>query len=161
MSPAGELTLGSIDDKICLCDWAIENRRNLIDRRVSRYFNAIYENGTSEIIAQAITQLKEYFLGNRIGFSLPVAYAGTEFQQMVWAQLLKIHYGDTISYAEMATRIGRPKAVRAVGLACAANPISIIIPCHRVTSSNGRLTGYAGGLSAKQFLINLEQTSGR
>lgn len=107
-------------------------------------------------LRQATTQLREYFAGTRSDFDLPLAGAGTEFQQRVWAELRNIEYGETISYAELATRIGQPTASRAVGMANSRNPIAVIVPCHRVVGANGTLTGYAGGLERKQWLLELE-----
>jgi len=101
-------------------------------------------------------QLDEYFEGKREQFDLPLAPRGTPFQQQVWQALQRIPYGRTWSYAELAEHIHNPKAIRAVGTANGANPISIIIPCHRVIGSNGTLTGYAGGLERKQLLLQLE-----
>jgi methylated-DNA-[protein]-cysteine S-methyltransferase len=102
-------------------------------------------------------QLEQYFAGERNSFELPVAPGGTAFQQDVWAELQRIGYGTTITYAELAARIGRPTAIRAAGAANGANPVSIVIPCHRVIGSNGSLTGYGGGLEAKRFLLDLER----
>jgi methylated-DNA-[protein]-cysteine S-methyltransferase len=101
-------------------------------------------------------QLGEYFAGGRSSFDLPLAPAGTGFQLSVWAELQNIAYGATITYAELAARIGRPTAIRAAGAANGANPVSIVIPCHRVIGSDGALTGYGGGLEAKRFLLALE-----
>jgi methylated-DNA-[protein]-cysteine S-methyltransferase len=103
-------------------------------------------------------QLEEYFAGRRRAFDVVVAPPGTTFQQRVWDELQRIDYGETISYAELATRIGRPTAIRAAGAANGANPISILIPCHRVIGSDGSLTGYGGGLEAKRALLELERT---
>jgi methylated-DNA-[protein]-cysteine S-methyltransferase len=101
-------------------------------------------------------QLEEYFAGERTEFSLPMESDGTDFQQNVWRALCAIPYGTTISYCELARRIGNPRAVRAVGLANGRNPISIVVPCHRVIGANGMLTGYGGGLERKRFLLALE-----
>jgi methylated-DNA-[protein]-cysteine S-methyltransferase len=101
-------------------------------------------------------QLREYFAGKRKNFDFPLAPKGTEFQLAVWNALLEIPYGDTRTYAQLAHRIGRPSAVRAVGAANGANPIPVIIPCHRVIGSNGTLTGYGGGIERKQWLLALE-----
>ena len=101
-------------------------------------------------------QLGEYFAGTRKEFEVKLAPRGTEFQMSVWMELLKIPYGGTISYSELAQRIGKPSAVRAVGAANGANPIPVIIPCHRVIGSNGSLTGYGGGTERKQRLLVLE-----
>lgn len=101
-------------------------------------------------------QLDEYFAGKRKTFDIPLAMKGTPFQLAVWNELTRIGYGDTISYAELAHRIGRPAAVRAVGAANGANPIPVIVPCHRVIGTNGSLTGYGGGIERKQWLLALE-----
>lgn len=106
--------------------------------------------------AEVIRQLRAYFRGERKEFDLPLAPEGTEFQLRVWNRLRTIPYGETISYAQLAERIGNPKAVRAVGLANGSNPIPIIIPCHRVIGSDGSLTGFGGGLSTKKMLLELE-----
>jgi methylated-DNA-[protein]-cysteine S-methyltransferase len=100
-----------------------------------------------------IDQLREYFAGKRHTFTLELAPRGTEFQRAVWNELLRIGYGETITYAELARRIGKPSAVRAVGAANGANPIPVIVPCHRVIGSNGTLTGYGGGIERKQWLL--------
>ncbi|RWU17827.1 cysteine methyltransferase [Pseudomonas alkylphenolica] len=101
-------------------------------------------------------QLDEYFAGKREQFQLSLAAQGTAFQQEVWQALQRIPYGTTCSYGDLAQSIGRPRAVRAVGTANGANPIAIIVPCHRVIGSNGTLTGYAGGVERKQLLLELE-----
>ncbi len=106
---------------------------------------------------EAASQLRSYFAGELQEFDLPLAPEGTPFQREVWEQLCRIPYGETISYGELARRIGNPKACRAVGLANGSNPISIVIPCHRVIGSNGKLTGYGGGLATKEKLLALEQ----
>ena len=148
-SPVGEMLVGSYGDKLCICDWAVEKRRGTIDRRIQRHLNAKYEEGTSDIIERAIEELEEYFAGHRKIFDIPV-------QCTLWEELMKIPYGTTISYGELARRIHNPKAVRAVASANATNPISIFVPCHRVIGSNHKLTGYGGGLDAKKGLLELE-----
>jgi methylated-DNA-[protein]-cysteine S-methyltransferase len=106
--------------------------------------------------AEVIRQLQAYFRGELKEFDLPLAMEGTEFQLRVWNALRAIPYGETVSYAQLAQRIGNPKAVRAVGLANGSNPIPIIVPCHRVIGSDGSLTGFGGGLSTKKMLLELE-----
>jgi methylated-DNA-[protein]-cysteine S-methyltransferase len=101
-------------------------------------------------------QLGEYLAGRRRAFDLPLALAGTEFQQLCWQELLRIPFGDTRTYGELARRIGRPAAVRAVGQANHDNPIGVIVPCHRVIGADGSLTGYGGGLDMKRALLELE-----
>jgi methylated-DNA-[protein]-cysteine S-methyltransferase len=106
--------------------------------------------------AEVVRQLKSYFAGQRTSFHVPLVLEGTEFQKKVWTALQKIPYGETVSYQELAVAIGRPKAVRAVGAANGANPIPIIIPCHRVIGNDGSLTGFGGGLPLKKRLLELE-----
>lgn len=107
--------------------------------------------------ASAVTQLDEYFAGARQTFDLSIAPNGTAFQRQVWEALRTIPFGETRTYGQIATAIGRPKAFRAVGLANGRNPISIIVPCHRVIGASGDLTGYGGGLDAKRTLLDLER----
>jgi methylated-DNA-[protein]-cysteine S-methyltransferase len=113
------------------------------------------------LLKEPVRQLSSYFAGKLHEFDVPVAPQGTTFQQAVWSELQRIPYGRTISYGELARRLGNPKAVRAVGLANGSNPISIIIPCHRVIGTNGSLVGYGGGLPIKQALLALESGQGR
>ncbi|HZZ50668.1 MAG TPA: methylated-DNA--[protein]-cysteine S-methyltransferase [Pseudonocardia sp.] len=112
-----------------------------------------------DVLPEARTQLAEYFAGIRTEFDLPLAQGGTEFQRMVWAALREIPYGQTRTYGELAERIGKPTAIRAVGLANGKNPISIIVPCHRVIGSTGDLTGYGGGIARKRHLLEFERGS--
>ncbi|HSK09105.1 MAG TPA: methylated-DNA--[protein]-cysteine S-methyltransferase [Vicinamibacterales bacterium] len=113
------------------------------------------EDGTR--LADAVRQFREYFAGRRREFSLRLAPEGTPFQKRVWAELLTIPYGQTISYGELARRVSCPGGSRAVGLANGANPLSIVVPCHRVIGSDGRMTGYGGGLNNKGWLLGLER----
>lgn len=108
------------------------------------------------VLRQAVEELREYFAGERREFTLPLAPAGTPFQQQVWAALREIPYGATCSYGRIAGRIGRPKACRAVGMANNRNPIAIVVPCHRVVGASGALVGYAAGLEVKEMLLRLE-----
>lgn len=155
-SPCGVLLLGSFGDKLCLCDWQVEKHRSHVDKRLKRILRAEFEEGTSEVIEQAVLQLDEFFAGKRREFDVPLLFVGTDFQKTVWNELLKIPFGKTISYGEMAQRIGLPKAVRAVANANGANSMSIFAPCHRVIGSDRSLTGYGGGMAAKQMLLELE-----
>ena len=107
-------------------------------------------------LAFARVQLEEYFAGTRQAFALPLHPVGTPFQLAVWHELARIAYGATISYGEMARRIGQPQAMRAVGAANGRNPLPIVLPCHRVIGANGSLTGFGGGLPVKQFLLSME-----
>lgn len=113
---------------------------------------------TTELLSMATIQLDEYFQGKRTTFSLPFKLTGTPFQLAVWKELQNIPYGQTTSYKEIAQKINKPKAYRAVGMANNKNPLPIIIPCHRVIGSNGKLIGYAGGLNLKNYLLELEKS---
>ena len=114
-------------------------------------------SGTDEIEQLAARQLGEYLDGQRTEFTVQLKPSGTPFQRMVWEQLEHIPYGQTISYGEVAAAIGKPQAARAVGMACGRNPIWIFLPCHRVVGRNGELTGYAGGLMRKRWLLDWER----
>ncbi|MDC8829491.1 methylated-DNA--[protein]-cysteine S-methyltransferase [Alteromonas gilva] len=118
--------------------------------------DATLPENPSLVTQQCCSQLAAYFAGTLKVFNLPLNPAGTAFQQRVWRQLSAIEYGQTTSYGTVATRLGQPTASRAVGMANGKNPLAIIVPCHRVIGSNGTLTGYAGGLTRKRFLLSLE-----
>lgn len=118
--------------------------------------NDIQEQNSCEVLETCKTQLDDYFNGKSLKFDLPLSPEGTEFQQKVWAELLKIPYGETITYMDMAVRLGDPKCIRAAGTANGKNPIAIIIPCHRVIGAGNKLTGYAGGIWRKKMLLELE-----
>jgi len=133
--------------------------RAQIDNRIQQFFSAKYIEQSDEIIENTQTQLTEYFNLNRTEFALPLLFAGSNFQQKVWEELSKIPFGKTVSYLSLAKNIGNEKAVRAVAAANGANAISIIVPCHRVIGGNGKLVGYAGGINAKQKLLQLENKS--
>lgn len=155
-APCGALLLGSLGDRLCLCDW-LENRlRNHVDARLRRVLRAEFVDGASGVTDMAAAQLDEYFAGKRRVFDVPLLFVGTEFRKRVWEALLSVPFGKTVSYGDLARRMGIPAAVRAVANACGANAISIFAPCHRVVGSDGALTGYAGGLAAKEFLLRLE-----
>ena len=154
--PCGTLILGSFEGKLCLCDWADGRRRASVDQRLQRILHAEYIEGSSDVIEKARHQLDEYFLHQRREFDIPLLFVGTDFQKKVWNELLKIPYGATVSYGELAMRIGMPNAVRAVANANAVNALSIIAPCHRVIGRDGSLTGYGGGLARKRVLLEME-----
>ena len=155
-SPCGTLMLGSFGDKLCLCDWQVEKRRDHVADRLLRTLDAEFEDGSTAVTDNAIIELDEYFAGKRREFDIPLLFAGTDFQNRVWNALLAIPFGKTVSYGEMARQIGMPRAVRAVANANGANAISIFAPCHRVIGSDHTLTGYGGGLAAKEYLLKLE-----
>lgn len=156
LSPCGELILGSYGDQLCLCDWMTSKQRNHTDLELRRVLKAEMKAEPSAITRKAACELDEYFHGQRKSFDLPLLFVGTPFQKSVWETLLRVPYGETRSYAWMAKEMGNDHAVRAVGHANGCNPIVIFAPCHRIVGANGCLTGYAGGLSAKQFLLDLE-----
>ena len=118
-----------------------------------------FPHAPSTVSDLAASQLREYFAGSRKTFDFPCELRGTSFQLAVWEALRRIPYGQTRTYGQIAAAIGRPKASRAVGMACHRNPLWIVVPCHRVVGSSGALTGYAGGLSMKRMLLGMEQTS--
>lgn len=149
-TPVGELTLIASERGLAAILW--QDDHPLRVRLTPRV-----ENVKHPVLLQAERQLQEYFAGTRQRFDLPLDFAGTDFQRKVWTALVAIPFGETCSYKEIAVKIGHPGAVRAVGAANGKNPISIIAPCHRVIGSNGKLTGFAGGLSVKAFLLQLEK----
>jgi methylated-DNA-[protein]-cysteine S-methyltransferase len=151
-SPVGALKLIASDLGLAAILWPKDDPQRV-------RFSALLESPEHPVLAAAQRQLGEYFAGTRRVFSLPLDFAGTEFQRSVWAALLTIPYGETRSYGEIARQIGKPAAVRAVGAANGRNPLSIVAPCHRVVGSTGKLVGFAGGLGAKEFLLALEARS--
>jgi len=148
-SPVGELKLVASERGLSAILW--EN-----DDPARVRLGPLVENDSHPILIEAERQIGEYFAGTRKAFELPLDFHGTEFQKNVWAALIAIPYGETRSYAEIARAVGRPTAFRAVGAANGRNPISIIAPCHRVIGTSGALTGFAGGLKAKELLLGLE-----
>jgi len=182
-SPCGEMLLGAAGDRLCLCNWAQELHPGRVEQRLRTILKAQFEGcgqitetaasqsrqsdggapeqcrtSMPEVLQQTVRELDEYFRGERRDFDIPLLLAGSDFQKRVWQPLPSIPYGQTVSYGELAAAIGAPKSVRAVANANGANAISIILPCHRVIGSDGRLTGYGGGLRAKQYLLDLECT---
>ena len=157
-SPVGELLLGACGEKLCLVDFiGRRGRFRPLARLKDRLRAQTHEDGgPSTVLEAASRQLEEYFAGARKTFDLPLLFAGTPFQERVWQLLLEIPHGRTVSYGELAARMGRPLAARAVAAANAANAISIIVPCHRVVAGGGGLGGYAGGTDAKRLLLGLE-----
>ncbi len=157
-SPVGELIIGSYNNELCLCDWRYRKMRDAVDKRIQHSIGAKYKSGTSEIIDLTIVQLEEYFNGDRTEFDIALKFCGTDFQKKVWEQLRKIPYGKTSSYLKLSKDLGNDKAIRAVASANGSNAISILIPCHRIIGSDGKLVGYAGGLPAKKRLLQLESS---
>ncbi|HUZ55390.1 MAG TPA: methylated-DNA--[protein]-cysteine S-methyltransferase [Streptosporangiaceae bacterium] len=151
-SPIGPLTLIAQDGRLAG-----------VNMEVTRYepdaaaLGAAVRCEADPVLAAAAGQLRAYFSGELTSFDLPLTLEGTGFQRTVWEGLQAIPYGETISYGELARRIGQPSASRAVGLANGRNPVAIVIPCHRVIGADGSLTGYGGGMDRKRFLLGLEQ----
>ena len=154
-SPVGELQIIADDNHLLLLKFLQSNNiENFINSKFSNH--KIY-NKKNEILNYTISQLSDYFSGERTEFNIPLSFMyGTDFQINVWKNLLSIKFGETKSYLDIAKLINNPFSYRAVGNANNKNPISIIIPCHRVVANNGSLGGYGGGLETKSFLLNLE-----
>jgi methylated-DNA-[protein]-cysteine S-methyltransferase len=155
-SPVGPLTL--VASGGALAGLYMAGQRHL---PAAEAFGEPAADPRAEPFAAAAGQLREYFAGGRTGFDLELSLDGTAFQRRVWAALREIRYGQTVSYGELADRIGSPSAPRAVGLANGRNPIGIIVPCHRVVGAGGGLTGYGGGIERKRFLLAHEQRVSR
>ena len=156
-TPLGVMLLGAADGKLCLAEFSDPDRLEAQLRRTRRSMRATLVPGRPAPIADAESQLMEYFAGRRRRFDLPLLPAGTDMQRQVWQTLKQIPYGETWSYGQVAAAIGRPRAARPVGQAVGANPIAIIVPCHRVIGAGGTLTGYGGGLWRKRRLLALER----
>jgi methylated-DNA-[protein]-cysteine S-methyltransferase len=156
-SPVGRLTIITSSKGLHAVLW--EN--DLANPKVEKIISSLKKSENEPTIVRTKMQLAEYFQGKRKIFDLPLILNGTDFQVQVWKQLISIAYSMTISYAEQAEKIGNKNKARAVGTANGLNPISIIIPCHRVIGSNGHLTGFGGGLQKKAFLLQLEKNQAR
>jgi len=155
-TPYGELIIGSIMDKLCLCDWRYRKMRSSIDKRLMEGIDADYIEEHSDIVSETKLQLTQYFSGDRTEFDIPLLLIGSDFQISVWNALLEIPFGTTETYLGLSERIQNKEAIRAVAGANGANAISIIVPCHRILGSDARLVGYAGGLATKKKLLQLE-----
>ena len=153
-SPVGSLTLVASDHGLAAILWENDDPRRV-------RLPPLQQDENHPILLETERQLNAYFTGKLERFSVALDFAGTEFQKKVWAALLTIPFGETRTYAQIAEQIGNPKAVRAVGAANGRNPISIIAPCHRVIGTNGKLTGFAGGLEIKSFLLEIESQGER
>jgi methylated-DNA-[protein]-cysteine S-methyltransferase len=148
-SPVGKLKLVASDNGLVAILWENDNPRRV-------RLGELAEDEKHPVLLETERQLGEYFKGKRKSFSLPLDIRGTQFQKDVWKALLAIPFGETRSYGQLAKQLGNPKATRAVGAANGRNPISIVVPCHRVIGSSGKLTGFAGGLDRKALLLDLE-----
>jgi len=148
-SPVGQLSLVATDTTLVAVLWPEER-----DGRVK--FPVVATAGSNEVLVTTAEQLGEYFDGKRRSFDLPLELRGTAFQQQVWQSLADIPFGETSTYGKQAAAIGRPRAIRAVGSANGRNPLSIVLPCHRIVGADGKLTGFAGGLDTKRWLLDHE-----
>lgn len=160
-TPLGPMVAAATDEALCLLEFA--DRRMLPTQlgRLTRYVPGVPTPGDNDVLRGVAAQLGEYFEGSRRSFDVPLHVPGTAFQERVWRELRTIPPGETVSYGELARRIGRPRAVRAVGKANGDNRVAILVPCHRVVGADGALTGYGGGLWRKRRLLEIEQGGGR
>ncbi len=152
----GELILGSYDNKLCLLDFRYRRMRTTVDNRIKKLLKADFLEREDAVIVETKKQIDEYLEGKRRAFNIPILLLGTDFQKQVWNELLKVKYGETVTYSDIAKRINNPKAIRAAASANGANAIALVVPCHRVIESNGDLGGYGGGVAVKKRLLNLE-----
>ncbi|MDE7120523.1 MAG: methylated-DNA--[protein]-cysteine S-methyltransferase [Muribaculaceae bacterium] len=155
-APCGRLLLGAFGNRLCLCAWltgAVVGAQPYGARRIARVLGATLAPGESAVATLAAAQLDEYFAGLRQQFDVPLLFAGTDFQKRVWHSLADIPFGQVLTYRRQAATLGVETAVRAVAAANGANSLALFAPCHRVIGSDGSLTGYAGSLPIKRFLL--------
>lgn len=160
-TPIGEMVFGSSEKGLCLLDFKYRKSISRILKRITKYFGHDMIHGTTPFIELAETELSQYLQGNLTIFSVPLDIRGSAFQLKVWDALLNVKYGKIVSYLDIAKKIGRPEAVRAVANANGQNGIAVIIPCHRVIGSDGSLTGYGGGVTIKKRSLQIESEHGR
>ena len=153
----GELILGSFEGKLCLLDFRYRKMRKTVDERIKKGLNAKFAENNTEIIEKTLAELDEYFHGNRKVFDVPLKMVGTDFQKRVWEALLRVPFGTTSTYLQLAKNRKKERAVRADAAANGSNSMSILIHCHRIIGSNGKLVDNAGGLPIKKQLLVLEQ----
>lgn len=154
----GELVMGVYEGQLCMLDYRYRKMRVAIDRRISLGLKASIEERDDPLFAEVTAQVEAYLMGEREQFDLPTLWVGSDFQQLVWQALMQIPYGRTMSYADLAHKLQCPKAIRSVANANGANALALIVPCHRVIGSDGKLTGYAGGIGIKKRLLGLESS---
>ncbi len=158
-TPIGQMLSCASEKGICLLDFTDKKLLKTELKIIAKKYNTEILPGTHRYLDQLQVELAEYFAGTRKKFTVPVHTLGTDFQQSAWDRLRQIPYAETRSYKQQATAINKPKAVRAVAAANSHNRISIVIPCHRVIGSDGRLVGYAGGLHRKKWLLDFESSN--
>ena len=156
-TPIGEMDLLATERGICLLEFDVRTDLDEEIESIRKDFDAVLQIGENRHTLELKKQLKEYFELKRKVFSVPTVLLGTDFQKKVWTELKKIPFGSTITYKEQSEKLGDVKAIRAVAKANGSNKIAIVIPCHRVLGSDGKLTGYAGGIDRKRFLLSLER----
>ena len=154
-TPVGPMMAGSVRDGVCLLEFAGDRVQGEVQDLTQR-LHVTVEDGLTGHLRLLTRELNDYFAGELKRFTVPLVAPGTAFEEAVWQDLCRIPYGETISYTELAARVGKPSATRAVGSANGRNRIAIVIPCHRVVNSNGKLGGYGGGLWRKERLLELE-----
>ena len=159
-TPIGVMVFGSSEKGLCLLDFKYRKSFPRILKRINEYYGDSESNGTSQFIELAENELAKYLQGDLKIFTVPLDIRGSPFQLKVWNTLLQIKYGKTAFYLEIAKKVGRPTAVRAIANANGQNSIAVIIPCHRIIGSDGSLTGYGGGIKIKQKLLYLESENG-
>ncbi len=152
----GELILGSYNKQLCILDFRYRKMRATVDKRIKNYLQCDFLEKEDETLIETKKQIDEYLQADRKEFEIPFLLLGSDFQKQVWNELLKVSYGETASYLDIAKRINNTRAIRAVASANGANAIALIVPCHRIISSNGDLGGYGGGLAVKKRLLKLE-----
>lgn len=155
-TPVGKMLAGVYANKLCLLDYEHRRMMPAIRKRLRSALAAGFKEGEHELFVQVQQQLNEYFNGKRKAFELPLMLTGTDFQKRVWQALTDIPYGETRTYMQQAKTLGDEKAIRAVARANGENCLAIVVPCHRIVGSDGSLTGYAGGLKAKKWLLEHE-----
>lgn len=155
-TPLGKMLAGTTDNGICIFDFEYRKMMPQIQKRVTTYLEDDFEDGHHPHFDTLKVQLEEYFSGDRKDFDIPLVYTGTDFQNRVWNALLDVPYGTTRTYMQQTKVLGDEKAIRAVARANGENCLAIIVPCHRIVGSNGSLTGYAGGLRNKKWLLEHE-----
>jgi AraC family transcriptional regulator of adaptative response/methylated-DNA-[protein]-cysteine methyltransferase len=156
-TPLGPMLIGATDDELVLLEFVDRRQLAAEIRKIGRHLGAVFVPDTNPLIERVSDRLRDYFAGERRAFDLPLRLVGSDFEQAVWAALLEVPYGETRSYADIAADVGRPAAVRAVGRANGMNAVAVVVPCHRVVGSDGRLVGYGGGLWRKERLLELER----
>ena len=152
----GNLILGCFQNRLCMLDFRDRKTRSTVDKRIKQGLNADFIERDHDLLQKTRQQIEQYLSGYRKQFDIPISMVGSDFQKQVWQQLLLLSYGQTASYLTLAKKINNEKAVRALASANGANAIALIIPCHRIIESNGRLGGYSGGLTVKKRLLEIE-----